>query len=321
MKKNKFFSIFSFLLILITTLKYSNSELSSSNLSSPSNEVSISLSFNNGYVYTTIVCLTSMLENKKPSSIYNYYLLIPDDLTTENQNIIRSLIKKYANTTITFFKMGDSFLGANTDYRIPLASYYRLCLPRLLPKVDRIIYLDGDTLIFEDLTEMINLNMKDKYVLGFPDIYIDALLMFGIYKFKYICVGVILIDLESLRKYKYDEKFDQFIKDYKYKLIQHDQTTINVVLNDKISKLPPKYGIWAFESIESALVHNRELHSNFRYPENELIEAQMHPAIVHFAGIEKPWEKRFHGKYKRIWWKYAALTDYYQQIKDKYNKN
>ncbi len=34
---------------------------------------------------------------------------------------------------------------------ITLASYYRLSLPDLFPDIDKILYLDGDTLTFDDL--------------------------------------------------------------------------------------------------------------------------------------------------------------------------
>ena len=45
------------------------------------------------------------------------------------------------------------------------AHFYRLSLHEKLSYINKIIYLDGDTLIFDDLTEMINLDMKGNYVL------------------------------------------------------------------------------------------------------------------------------------------------------------
>lgn len=34
--------------------------------------------------------------------------------------------------------------------------------------LDRIIYLDGDTLIFKDLYEMFNLSFNNNFILGYP---------------------------------------------------------------------------------------------------------------------------------------------------------
>ena len=62
----------------------------------------------------------------------------------------------------------ETFRGANTK-RYPMATYYRLLLAELLPDLNRIIYIDGDTLVYQDLTEMFNLVMGDNIVLGFVD--------------------------------------------------------------------------------------------------------------------------------------------------------
>ena len=51
-----------------------------------------------------------------------------------------------------------------------MSTYYRLLLADLLPNTKRIIYLDGDTIILNDLTEMINLDMKNNNIMDFIDI-------------------------------------------------------------------------------------------------------------------------------------------------------
>ena len=60
--------------------------------------------------------------------------------------------------------MSDQYEGKDTNSDIPLASYYRLELHNLLPDVDRIIYMDGDTIVFQDLSELITLDMKGNYI-------------------------------------------------------------------------------------------------------------------------------------------------------------
>ena len=39
-----------------------------------------------------------------------------------------------------------------------LTLYYRLSLSELLPNIDKMIYLDGDTLTFDDLKEMYDID-------------------------------------------------------------------------------------------------------------------------------------------------------------------
>jgi len=47
-----------------------------------------------------------------------------------------------------------------------------VALPSLLPEVDKIIYLDTDTLNFKDLSEIYNINFEDKmYFYGTLDFF------------------------------------------------------------------------------------------------------------------------------------------------------
>ncbi|MCC4478559.1 hypothetical protein LMB76_10120 [Limosilactobacillus reuteri] len=42
---------------------------------------------------------------------------------------------------------------ANCNH-LPRSAYYRILLPNLLPEVDRVLYLDYDTLVLGDLTTL-----------------------------------------------------------------------------------------------------------------------------------------------------------------------
>ena len=76
---------------------------------------------------------------------------------------------------IEFINMMNLYKGLSVNLRIPTSAYYRLSLHDVLPQVDKIIYLDGDTLVFHDLKELIELDMKGNVVLGFLDSLPDAI--------------------------------------------------------------------------------------------------------------------------------------------------
>ena len=46
--------------------------------------------------------------------------------------------------------------------------YYKLYIPFILPHLKRILYLDGDTLVYKDLSELFNIDFQDNYALGYP---------------------------------------------------------------------------------------------------------------------------------------------------------
>ena len=114
--------------------------------------------------------------------------------------------------------------------------------------MERIVFMDRDTAVFQDLSELITFDMEDNYILGFFDNSPRALRKFKIKNAVVLCSGVLLMDLNALRKNNISEKYNKFIEENLGKIYQHDQTIINVVCQGKISTLPPKYGIWNFKN-------------------------------------------------------------------------
>ena len=82
----------------------------------------------------------------------------------------------------------------------------------------------------------------------------------------------------------------------------------------KTAALPPKYGIWWFGSINTAMNHNIKQRLSQRYNFGEYREAYYHPSILHFVTV-KPW--KFIDRFKNEWWNYAKISGYYNDI---YNK-
>ncbi len=83
--------------------------------------------------------------------------------------------------------MGNKYKGLKLNFRLATSAYYRLSLHELLPNVKRIIYMDGDTLVFEDLTELIKLDMKGNIIMGFLDVSVGAIKSFGFENATVIC--------------------------------------------------------------------------------------------------------------------------------------
>ena len=71
-----------------------------------------------------------------------------------------------------------------------------MALPILLPNINKIIYLDGDTITLIDLKEMYDIDMDNYYYKGFLDYLKDS---FNPHNNLYLCSGVLLINLEELR--------------------------------------------------------------------------------------------------------------------------
>lgn len=142
---------------------------------------------------------------------------------------------------------------------------------------------------------------------------------------KYICDGVMLMNLELIRKDNIYKKFrSYYIRFYKKKKYFGDQHIINALFADKIGFLPPKFGIWFIDdnTIKAYLNLKPKI-----YNLNELRLANLNPVIRHLWGKtkegileEKPWLLRKYFKIKKDWNYFANKTGYYSSI-CKYYKN
>ena len=268
----------------------------------------------NAYVFPTLVAMTSLVENAGNNTFYNIYVLIDSGFTEENKKILKSVEYNHIHHCEVIFQLlSDKYKNEKTDKRIKTPAYYRLDLPIILPNVSRIIWMDGDTAVFEDLSELINLDMKGNYIMGFLDSVPEAIDKFGIINSTVLCTGVLLMDLDALRQNNMTQKFEKFLIEQKENINQHDQTIINVVCQGKIAPLPPKYGMWCFEAKIHALKHNNRQRKHLQYNENEFIYAYYHPAILHYVW-PKPYWRRKKPVFNKEWWNYAKKTGYLNGI-------
>ena len=211
--------------------------------------------------------------------------------------------------------MGDSYKNLKYKKRFSIAAYYRLSLPNVFPNINKIIYLDGDTLVLGDLKELIDFDMKDNAIMGFID-YPDSVKSFGLIKTTVICSGVLLLNLELLRKYNYSRKIDDFIAKNKNMLILEDQTILNIVMHGKLGPLPPKYGIFAFrneEHLKHYIKKTRKLRK--KYNKKDLLYAIEHPVIIHFAGIKPFGSTKNYKGFSKVWWKFARVSGVHNKFR------
>ena len=275
--------------------------------------IPIAMALDDGYTYPTIVAITSIMENAKSGTNYDFYIMHPGEFSDENKDKLTSLQGKYDKCKINLIDMADKYRNANDKGAITTPTYYRLSLSELIPDRDKIIWLDGDTITYTDLREMYKIDMSGYYYKGFLDF--PGQDEFAADNDHYICAGVMLINLKELRENDMVNKFAKFIEENNDKLSKHDQTTINALCKDKNGILPAKYGIFCFDNAEHAANYSDILNSEKKYTKRELVNAFNNPGVLHCT--TKPWKTlKVYGADK--WWEYAKKTDYYNEIKEKY---
>ena len=285
--------------------------------------VPIAFSLDNSYTYPLIVLLTSILYNSKSSTLYYFHMMIPNDFFEENKQKIKGLCKKYKKCEIIFLNMGEKYKDWKTNKHYSKAVYYRLSLADLVKNFDKIIYLDCDTMVHNDLTSFYNIEMGDKFYMGFPGLEVAGRKIHGTRNF--INTGVMLINLKLLREVNASLLFDKYYYTYGTKKV--DEYLINIIFYNKISFLPFEYGIPDFEKgnkyVQSPSKFWKLYNGYSNGTEKEMILASNNRIITHGAYTNEKWWRRNYNSLSEIgkkWIYYASKSNVFNEICNKFKQ-
>ena len=138
-------------------------------------------------------------------------------------------------------------------------TYCRILLPQLV-NVPRLIYLDCDTLVFRDLSELFDLELAPRRVLAAvhdsetlslsQDSPVVSKAMNLPAEGAYFNCGVMLMNLDELRKQHFFEPAVEFLNRWRGKYRFWDQSAINFLLHGQIDDLPEYWNraSWRFDA-------------------------------------------------------------------------
>lgn len=168
-------------------------------------------------------------------------------------------------------------------------SWGRLLLPDLLPSVQRIVYLDSDTLVRESLSELWETTLGENPVAAVANVIEPIMrpyvLSLGLETFTdYFNAGVLVMDLDQMRAESTLDRVTRYVRARTQDLVWFDQDALNVAFAGRWHRLHPRWNAmnsfwtWAQWAIETHGAQNVD-------------EAKARPAILHFEGPEicKPW--------------------------------
>lgn len=256
-------------------------------LKNKQNVINVCLACDNNYAQYAGVVIASVLANSDENEVLNFYIL-ENGVSSENKEKIRSLTS-IKNCSIFFVspnnEMFSDYLAIKTHDYISLPTYYRLKLPTILQDVSRVIYLDCDVIVNHSLSELFNTELGDCPVAGVRDINKKAIKKNP----SYVNAGVLVMDIENLRKFNAEQKFLTWTIENKSSIKLGDQEIINEVLKGCIKIVPDEW------NVQSSNFTNRSSYTNA-------------PKIVHFVARKKPWHYASFSYHKNLYFKYLQLT-------------
>ena len=276
-------------------------------------KMAIAYAPDNGYVNMTVVSMFSAIQNNMESDIE--FIILYSNLNEESIKKLNS-IKAQCNCKIRYIQIEeDEFKDFPMSKWVTVQAWFRIKLPDLCPDLDKILYLDCDTMVNQSLKNLFELDLKNNYVAAVKDVwgvdkYVKRLKMKSD---SYFNSGVILFNCKQCRK----DNLYQKIKDYAIankKIIKFcDQDSLNKVIDENKINLPPKYNFmdtwWRnyYNEYEGEDLKNYE-------------DAKLNPVIVHLTG-PKPDMKGCENSMNEKWWYYTRLTEVYLEETEKYKNS
>jgi len=208
-----------------------------------------------------------------------------------------ALNKDYGKTmTFHFIELPEIlFEDFPTTDRYPKEIYYRLIAPQFLPdEMERILYLDADTIVINSLESLYETDFEGNYFAGCTHTkqLLTKINQSRLHTDKasaYINTGVLLYNLPLLREYVSFQEIRKYVVYNAKKLILPDQDILSSLYGDKVKLLDTM----RYNLSDRVLHQYNAIHWHHKIDIDWIRE---NTVIVHYCGTNKPWHQDYMGK-------------------------
>lgn len=264
--------------------------------SSPGSTIRVATATDRRYLPYAAAMAQSLAAHRDPATPVELMILHADVPAHEQRRLARGA----DGILVRWVRMdADSYQrwGIDPDPMLLAPQYFRCLLSRILPvTVQRVIYIDADTLVLDDLRPLWNWPLDGRPVAAAGDLV--SVIRDAISHWQelgldgaapYFNSGVMVADLAIWRNESIGEHVLRRCQLDRDRLLirgrwpQYDQYGFNVVLQNRWSRLPARWN---------------------HFPER----AATHPGIVHFLGDTKPGAPRTRPEFTRLFMRAVDRT-------------
>ncbi len=269
------------------------------------------------YVIPAAISICSLFENNKELDYIKVWF-IDDGLSDNDKKNLNDLIERY-NRCIEYInpKPIEKLLEQNNieKWNGAYATFYKLFVQNEVKDVDRLIYIDSDTIVNGSLVELNNIDL-DGFACGMVASPISKTIRDYLSVDPYYNGGFEVYNMQYWKENNISGEILNVIKDkdirYKYTVIA-DETLINKTLSDRIKKLPLKYDCeitWWLWGTDKGMRRKLGWGNNEGfYSIKDVKEAYSSPAIMHYTNLTtgRPWDYLNDHPFKKEFLKYKEL--------------
>lgn len=244
--------------------------------------------------YVTPLCtMLSSLIRSNPRTAFDIYVAYAHLTEADFQRIGKAV--DGSGSRIIGIRVPDSlFEKAPVLKRITKATYYRLFASMYLPEtLERILYIDPDTLILHDISALYHLPFGDNFFAGCTHMnsftnFVQTARLGMSPKNAYINAGILLINLRALRAFFSPNDVFDFVERHASTLFLADQDVLNALYGDRI--LPLDAEVYNCDE----RVYRRILKKFGKAGAESLVRQKT--CILHYDGKYKPWKPNYKGE-------------------------
>ena len=281
-------------------------------------------SFNDIYSKNFAVTFRSLIKNSNKSKQYDI-VVFHTEISEKNQEMLKRDLP--SNFSLRFFDISQFIFKYFKDFNLVIKDYwskeiyYRILIPLIMPKYKKVLYLDSDVIVQQDISSIFDINFENNEILAVIDSIAPVLnlehnkdRLLHIKKIlkiqkpeRYFNSGLILFDIKKINTENYIER----LKNAKQveKLLFPDQDILNKIFSEKVKLISQSWNYCCGTLIWHPSYLN-EITGEFK---KDFISAHNAPKIIHYTSPKKPWNS-VDEEFFDIFWKYARETDVYEEL-------
>lgn len=269
--------------------------------------MNILVALNENYIPPLKVMLRSLFDNcGEKLAVY----MLHTEIGEEKQQELSEFAMRHGHMLYPLAVELDTFAEAPVNSYYSKEMYYRLLAHTILPEgVDRALYLDPDILVLNPIDDLYNTELDDHFFAAAahakPMIgYINKIRL-GTEANSYYNSGVLLINVERLRREMDVSLLFDYVKKNAAKLILPDQDLLNGLYWEKIKPLDECLYNYDARRYRSYLIGSMG-QVNIDYIVHNTV-------ILHFCGKQKPWKSNYPYRFGILYKHYQKLTEKEEQ--------
>lgn len=264
-------------------------------------EIPIFYACDDNFVKFTMVSAQSLMDNADPSRFYHIHVLHAG-VSDEMKQAMLAMEREHFQISfddVTEYLHSISHLLPLRDYYTK-TTYFRLFIAEMFPDYDKAIYIDSDTIVLGDISQMYDHALGDCYVGACNDqamvqtdaygTYVEKVV--GVDRNHYFNAGILLINCRQFRARRLLNHFVELLHQVNF-VVTQDEDYLNAICKGHVLWLPQDWNV--------------EMYGVLPVKEADI-------KIIHYIMVSKPWHYR-DCRMQDYFWQYAEKTSVIDQIR------